>query len=239
MLVAVSDPRLGYTGPGSPHRSARRYWPMSVEVKCAPTFPERQALSPRQCFNAPRRRNQRDVSTRTTVAIGGPRHQRPTIRQLPPVTANHGTLPTPATARSAGRAHGGARLGAGAGVDRAQLRLDPGQYERSRGRVSEQVVRVVALEPRDHVFVEEPRLAVGPARELAWLVSSAGRQAASRDIWAPLRGELTRCAAASASARGNIRGNIQIVLCVRIVRAAGRYGRSGTIGTDMTGGLPG
>ena len=39
--------------------------------------------------------------------------------------------------------------------------------------------------------------------------------------------------------RGNNRGNIQIVRCVRIVRAPGRYGRSGAIWTDMTPELPG
>jgi hypothetical protein len=38
---------------------------------------------------------------------------------------------------------------------------------------------------------------------------------------------------------GNIRGNIQIVRFVRIVRAPGRYGRSGAIRTDMTPRLPG
>jgi hypothetical protein len=37
----------------------------------------------------------------------------------------------------------------------------------------------------------------------------------------------------------NIRGNIQILRCVQIVHAAGRYGRSGGIRTDMTPGLPG
>jgi hypothetical protein len=40
-------------------------------------------------------------------------------------------------------------------------------------------------------------------------------------------------------ARDNTRDTIQVVLCVHIVRATGRYGRSGTRWTDMTPASPG
>jgi hypothetical protein len=82
--------------------------------------------------------------------------------------------------------------------------------------------------------IEPILVAIGGVRAIDAQVASANLSGAH-----PAVGVAARKDAVGAEARGNIRGNIRIVLCVRIVRVPGRYGRSGAIRTNMTPELPG